>query len=221
MPWKAQVEEWSKDAYECMTYQQADYEMYNNQPRPINSSILQGLITTDQVIPKANEQDTSKGTEIYGSSSQQCTFGRLGSIRVRTSPSAPENNETDVSFDIDVHMDSCAEILDESLDANYNAGSVTLHCPTSAADEIIASVALAQAAFATHQEGYQMSYADLGPPSLGDWCTEQEVASQHAPHFSPSIQADFPVFSTQNSFSVEHYWQNCKAILSLSSVLPM
>ncbi|KAL6599878.1 hypothetical protein ACP70R_045529 [Stipagrostis hirtigluma subsp. patula] len=203
MPWKAQVEEWCKDAYECMTYQKADYEMYNSQPRLINSSTLQELITTEpkSTEPTADEQDTSKGREVYGGGSHRCTYRRLGSLRVRTFPSAQENNGTDASFDIDVQLDSGPDIQNDPPGANYNAGLVTLHCPTSAADEIIASVALDQAAFTMHQEGYQMPFADEGPPSLRRWCTEQEVASQYAPHLSPSIQAGSNVFSTQNSFS--------------------
>jgi hypothetical protein len=39
-----QVKKWSKDAYECMDYHQHDYEMYNRQPRAINSTTLQGSI---------------------------------------------------------------------------------------------------------------------------------------------------------------------------------
>lgn len=52
IPLQALLEEWSKDAYESMTYHQPDYEMYNSQPRPINQSILQGLIMAG---PKSTE----------------------------------------------------------------------------------------------------------------------------------------------------------------------
>lgn len=44
IPLQAQVEEFSKDAYKCVTYCHHDYEMYNGQPRPINSSTLQESI---------------------------------------------------------------------------------------------------------------------------------------------------------------------------------
>ncbi|KAL6599884.1 hypothetical protein ACP70R_045535 [Stipagrostis hirtigluma subsp. patula] len=39
----------------------------------------------------------------------------------------------------------------------------------------------------------------LDPPSLRDWFTEPEVASQYAPHLSPSIQDGFTMQNTFNS----------------------
>ena len=44
IPFQDQVKKWSKDAYECMDYHQHDYEMYNRQPRAINSTTLPGSI---------------------------------------------------------------------------------------------------------------------------------------------------------------------------------
>ncbi|KAF8776562.1 hypothetical protein HU200_003280 [Digitaria exilis] len=41
---KSLLEQWSKDAYECMT-NQPDYEMYNSEPRPIDCSTFQGFTT--------------------------------------------------------------------------------------------------------------------------------------------------------------------------------
>jgi hypothetical protein len=49
---QVQVEESSKDAYDCVTYHQPDYEMYSSQPRPINRTTLQGSILPG---PKSTE----------------------------------------------------------------------------------------------------------------------------------------------------------------------
>jgi hypothetical protein len=67
-----------------------------------------------------------------------------------------------VSFDIDVQMDSATGFQYEAPEANYTAGSVTLHCPTTASNEIIASVALDQTVLAIHQEDYQTSLTNNG-----------------------------------------------------------
>ncbi|XP_062204691.1 calmodulin-binding protein 60 C-like isoform X2 [Phragmites australis] len=214
-PWKAQLEKWGKDVYECITYHQPDYEMYNSQPRPINCSTLQYSITpgpkstepTDQNIRELGEQDTSKGNGFSGTHSQQCTFRRLGSVRVRTLPSAQENNETDAYFDIDVQLGSGPEIHYGTPDANYNTGSVTLNCPTTATGEIIASVALDQAALTMHQGDYQMPFTN-DDPLYGHWYPEQQVTSQYASPFSLSMQADLPVLSTQNNFSMDQLFEN-------------
>ncbi|TVU49825.1 hypothetical protein EJB05_01163, partial [Eragrostis curvula] len=99
-PWKMQVEESSKEAYEYVTYHQPDYEMYNSQPRPIDCGTLQGSITPG---PKSTEPN----------------------------------------------------------------------------------------AF-----------------SLGQWYSEQQVASQYASPFSQYVQGDLPVFSTQNSFNMDQLFED-------------
>ncbi|WVZ90704.1 hypothetical protein U9M48_036984 [Paspalum notatum var. saurae] len=210
---KAQVEEWSKDAYKCMTYHQPDYEMYNDQPRSLSCSTLQGSIIpgskstepTDHIL-EADEQGTSEGNGFSDTRSQQCRIGRLGSIKVTTLPSAQENNETDVSFDIDVQLSSGPEVQVQygTPDANYTAGSVTLHCPTTASNEIIASVALDQAALTIHHEDYQTPFTNDGP-SLGQWYPEELMVSQYASPFPPNMQADIPVLSTQSSFNIYEF----------------
>ena len=68
----------------------------------------------------------------------------------------------DASFDIDVQMGSGTGFQYEAPEANYTAGSVTLHCPNTASSEIIASVALDQTALAIHQEDYQTSFTNSG-----------------------------------------------------------
>jgi hypothetical protein len=68
----------------------------------------------------------------------------------------------DASFDIDVQMGSGTGFQYEAPEEYYTAGSVTLHCPTTASSEIIASVALDQTALANHQEDYQMSFTNNG-----------------------------------------------------------
>ncbi|CAD6267532.1 unnamed protein product [Miscanthus lutarioriparius] len=214
---KAQLEELSKDAYKCITYHHHDYEMYNGQPRPINCSTLQESIIPghkptepdDQSIHEADEQGTSKVNGFSGTLSQQCIFGRIGSVRVRTLSSVPENNKTDASFDIDVQMGSGTGFQYEAPEANYTAGSVTLHCPNTASSEIIASVALDQTALAIHQEDYQTSFTNNGP-SLGHWYPEQEhlMASQYASPFPPSMQAGDPILSTQSSFNMDDFFND-------------
>ncbi|CAD6267564.1 unnamed protein product [Miscanthus lutarioriparius] len=97
--WKDQVKKWSKDAYECMDYHQHDYEMYNRQPRAINSTTLQGSIMsptkpTGQIIHETDEQDTSEVNRVFGVFSQQFPLQRIGSRRVRALPCVQENNET-------------------------------------------------------------------------------------------------------------------------------
>ncbi|OEL34094.1 Calmodulin-binding protein 60 C [Dichanthelium oligosanthes] len=94
---KALLDQWTKDAYECMNYHQPDYEVYNSEPRPIDYSTFQGLITpgststepTDKIIPETDQQDSSKDNNFSGNLSQQCPL-----------PSAHENNDlTDESYD--------------------------------------------------------------------------------------------------------------------------
>lgn len=215
---KAQLEELSKDAYRSITYHHHDYEMYNGQPKPINCSTLEESIIPghkptepdvfpDQTIHEADEQGTSEVNRFSGTLSQQCTFERVGSVRVRTLSSVPENNETDVSFDIDVQMDSATGFQYEAPEANYTAGSVTLHCPTTASNEIIASVALDQTVLAIHQEDYQTSLTNNGV-SLGHWYPEQPMVSLYASPFPLSMQAGDPVLSTQSSFNMDEFFKD-------------
>lgn len=44
MPLQSLLEQWSKDAYECITNHQPDYEMYNSEPRRIDCSTSHGFI---------------------------------------------------------------------------------------------------------------------------------------------------------------------------------
>jgi hypothetical protein len=55
---------------------------------------MKHLVFPDQTIHEADEHGTSKVNGFSGTLSQQCIFGRIGSVRVRTLPSVPENNET-------------------------------------------------------------------------------------------------------------------------------
>jgi len=196
---KAQVKEWSKDAYECMTYHQPDYEMYGSQPRLIDCSNFQGSIMpgpkttqpTEEIIHEVDEQATSEGNRFSGDRSQQFTLRRLGSRRVTALPSAEGNNETDVSFGIDVEPGSGPEIQYQTPSMNYNASSVILPCPP--ADQSVAlhqaSMTASACSVTVHQDD-QISFTNIGP-SLGQWCNEQQVDSQYASSFSPSNQADF------------------------------
>ncbi|CAL4906108.1 unnamed protein product [Urochloa decumbens] len=95
---KALLEQWSKDAYECMmTNREPDYEMYNNEPRPIDSGAFQGLITpgststepTDKIIHETDQPGSSNNNNFSGSLSQQWPM-----------LSSHENNDvTDESYD--------------------------------------------------------------------------------------------------------------------------
>lgn len=49
---------------------------------------------SDQTLREAYEQGISKVNGFSGTLSQQCTFERLGSVRVRTLSSVEESNET-------------------------------------------------------------------------------------------------------------------------------
>ena len=51
------MKEWSKDAYECMTYHQPDYEMYGSQPRLIDCSNFQGSIMPGPKTTQPTGQD--------------------------------------------------------------------------------------------------------------------------------------------------------------------
>ncbi|CAL5093122.1 unnamed protein product [Urochloa decumbens] len=213
---KAQVEEWSRDAYECMTYHQPDYEIYNSQPRPIDRSTFQELImpgpksteATDEIIHEADEQVSSEGNRLSGNRSQQCTLQRVGSRRVRAPlPFAQGNNETDVSFDIDVELGSGPEIQYQTTNSDFNASSVILPCPP--ADETVAlhqaAMAASSSSVTVHQDSH-MPFPNVGP-SLGQWCAEQQVDSQYA-SFCPNNQDDLQLqyLLMQNSFSTDQIW---------------
>ncbi|TVU49840.1 hypothetical protein EJB05_01178, partial [Eragrostis curvula] len=188
---KALLEEWSRDVYECMTYHQPDYEMYNREPRPINRSAFQESIMggtrstqpTDKVVHETDQQDSSKDNEFSGSRSQGCTFKRIGSVRGRPLPSTHGNND-EPSFDIDIQLDSGTEIQHESPDANCITGSVTLQCPATTENEIIGSIALDHEALTLDQGSYTMPFTNYD--------------SQCAPPFSLNMQASG--LPTQNSF---------------------
>jgi hypothetical protein len=57
MPLQVLVQECSKDAYAYMTYDQADYEMCGNQPRPINCSTPLGSIRPGHKSTETTGQD--------------------------------------------------------------------------------------------------------------------------------------------------------------------
>lgn len=56
---QAVLEQWSKDAFECMTNSQPDFEMYNGEPRPIECSSLQEIILSGS----ASTEPTGKECE--------------------------------------------------------------------------------------------------------------------------------------------------------------
>ncbi|CAL4898761.1 unnamed protein product [Urochloa decumbens] len=196
---KGRLEEWSKDAYECLTYRQPDYEMYGSQPRPIDCNSVQRSITsttgpesthpTDQIIQEADEQNTSKGNGFSGSYYQQRRTSRKhGSKRPRTSPSF--ENETDASFDIDDQLDPCPE-TQHTLDANrITDGSVTLQQIT-AANEIIGAAQLDQGDLTMDEGNYWMPFTNDDSSAS----SEQQVASQCEYPFSLSTPDDHHSFS--------------------------
>ncbi|VAI14174.1 unnamed protein product [Triticum turgidum subsp. durum] len=147
-PMQGRVEQWSKVAYETLTNLQPDYVMDNGKPRPINQSIFQGL-QQNCAERNVHEADDHQGTS--GSHSKQCTLKRLGSIRVTP-------NEEDASFDISVYLGSGSEQYHVSTAANDIPGSVTLHCPATAADEFSGSVLLKQASLTMVDEDYDIPF---------------------------------------------------------------
>ncbi|VAI14176.1 unnamed protein product [Triticum turgidum subsp. durum] len=148
-PMQGRVEQWSKVAYETLTNLQPDYVMDNGKPRPINQSIFQGL-QQNCAERNVHEADDHQGTS--GSHSKQCTLKRLGSIRVTP------NEEEDASFDISVYLGSGSEQYHVSTAANDIPGSVTLHCPATAADEFSGSVLLKQASLTMVDEDYDIPF---------------------------------------------------------------
>ncbi|CAL5093124.1 unnamed protein product [Urochloa decumbens] len=115
---KALLEQWSKDAYECMmSNREPDYEMYNSEPRPIDYGAFQGLITPgststepiDKIIHETDQPDSSNNNNFSGSLSQQWPIF-----------SSHENNDvTDESYDEtmgSLALDQGAVIMDQGSD---------------------------------------------------------------------------------------------------------
>ncbi|CAN6361258.1 unnamed protein product [Urochloa humidicola] len=108
---KALLQQWSRDAYECATNREPDYEMYNNEPRPIASGAFQGLITTpgSTSTEPTDQLDSSKNNNFSGSLSQQWPL-----------PSSHENNDvTDEPYDETIGslaLDQGAVTMDQGSD---------------------------------------------------------------------------------------------------------
>ncbi|CAL5093121.1 unnamed protein product [Urochloa decumbens] len=200
---KDQVMQWSKVAYENMTYHQPDYEMDNDlKPRPINQGMFQGISMlenkfTDLIMQGNIGEDTRNVCQVdnqqgtSGSHSKQCMLKRLGSIRIT-------QNDEDESFDFSVYLDSehCS-----NTSANDITGSVTLHCPATVANETTGSAVLTQASLTMDDEVYNIPLTenDAAVPQL---CEDQQTEGAH---FGASLcavraLADYPMYSRHGSF---------------------
>jgi len=121
---KELVIQWSKVAYENITFKEPDYEMDDDgKPRPINqgTSMLEHKFTDlvqDDIDRNVCQADNLKGTSC--SHSKQSTFKRLGSIRLM-------QNDEDESFNSSVYLESLSENF-ATTSANDITGLVTLRC---------------------------------------------------------------------------------------------
>lgn len=183
-----QVEHWSKVAYDTLSYRQPDYEMDNGKPRSVSQSISKGSFMPEpkfmqvhqQNFAEKNVHETHEEQITSGSHSKQCTFKRLGSIRLT------QNNE-DAPYDINVFLDSGSE---HCVNEDEISGSVVLHCPTTAEDEISGSVLMKQACVTIGHEEYDIPFAN------GDASVPLFDASLH----TLSALADLPIYSRHSSF---------------------
>ncbi|CAL4906104.1 unnamed protein product [Urochloa decumbens] len=200
MATKDLVMQWSKVAYENMTYHQPDYEMDDDfKPRQINQGMFQGISMlenkfTDLIMQGNMGKDTRSDFQVEGTSgshSKQCMLKRLGSIRFT-------QNDDDESFDFNVYLDSehCG-----NTSANDITGSVTLHCPATVANETTGSVVLTQASLTMDDEVYNipLTQNDAAVPQL---CEDQQPEEAH---FGASLcavraLADDPMYSRHGSF---------------------
>ncbi|CAN6338564.1 unnamed protein product [Urochloa humidicola] len=198
------VMQWSKVAYENMTYHQPDYEMDDDfKPRPINQGMFQGISIlenkfTDLIMQGTIGENTTNVCQVdnqqqgtSGSHSKQCMLKRLGSIRFT-------QNDDDESFDFNVYLDyeHCA-----NTSANDITGSVALHCPAATANETTGSVVLTQASLTMDDEVYNIPLTenDAAVPQL---CEDQQPEGAH---FGASLcavraLADYPMYSRLGSF---------------------
>ncbi|XP_039839758.1 calmodulin-binding protein 60 C-like [Panicum virgatum] len=153
---KELVIQWSKVAYENIPYKEPDYELDDDdgKPRPINEgmSMLEHKFTDCMQDRNVCEADNQQGTSC--SHSKQCTFKRLGSIRLT-------QNDEDESFDISVYMDSISEHC-ATTSANDITGLVTLRCPAAEANEATGSVVLTQASLTVDDEVYNIPLVENG-----------------------------------------------------------
>lgn len=181
-----QVGQWSKVAYDTLPYRQPDYEMYNGKPRPIGQSISKESMMLEPKSMQGHQQkrkfhETDDEQSTSGSHSKQCTFKRLGSIRLTPT-------DEDAPFDFSVYLDSGSEQYYGNEDDI--TGSVILHCPTTAEDEISGSVLMKQACVTIGHEDYDIPFAN---------------SDSSSPLFDASIQAlsalaDGPMYSRHSSF---------------------
>ncbi|CAN6343268.1 unnamed protein product [Urochloa humidicola] len=197
------VMQWSKVAYQNMTFHQPDYEMDDEfKPRPINQGMFQGVSMlenkfTDLIMQghigeasrNVYQVDNQQGTS--SSHSKQCMLKRLGSIRFT-------QNDDDESFDFNVYLDSeyCA-----NTSANDITGSVTLHCPATMANETTGSVVLTQASLTMDDEVYNIPLTenDAAVPQL---CEHHQPDGAHfgASPCAVRAVADYPMYSRHGSF---------------------
>jgi len=189
---KELVIQWSKVAYETITCKEQDYEMDDDgKPRLINQgmSMLEHKFTDlmqDRHVCQANNQE---GTSY--SDSKQCTFKRLGSIRLT-------QNDEDESIDFSVYMDSISEHCPTTY-ANDITGLVTLRCPAAEANEATGSVVLTQASLTVDDEVYNIPLTE----NVSQLCEEQQPAE--GAQFAASLcavraLADYPMYSRHGSF---------------------
>ncbi|KAG2629916.1 hypothetical protein PVAP13_3KG474500 [Panicum virgatum] len=190
---KELVIQWSKVAYENIPYKEPDYELDDDdgKPRPINEgmSMLEHKFTDCMQDRNVCEADNQQGTSC--SHSKQCTFKRLGSIRLT-------QNDEDESFDISVYMDSISEHC-ATTSANDITGLVTLRCPAAEANEATGSVVLTQASLTVDDEVYNIPLVE----NVTQLCEEQQPAE--GAQFAASLcavraLADYPMYSRHGSF---------------------
>jgi len=138
------------------------------------------------------EADNQQGTSC--SHSKQCTFKRLGSIRLT-------QNDEDESLDFSVYMDSISEHC-AATSTNDITGLVTLRCPDAEVNEATGSVVLTQASLTVDDGVYNilLTENDAAVPQL---CEEQQPAE--GAQFAASLcgvraLADYPMYSRHGSF---------------------
>uniref|UniRef100_A0ACD5YDF8 Uncharacterized protein n=1 Tax=Avena sativa TaxID=4498 RepID=A0ACD5YDF8_AVESA len=178
-PMQDQVGQWSKVAYDTLSCRQPDYEIDNGKPRPVNQSISKGSMMLEPKFMQGHQQkrkfhETDAEQSTSGSHSKQCTFKRFGSIRLTP-------NDDDAPFDINFYLGSGSGQY--YVNEDDITGSVTLHCPTTSADEI------SGACVTIGDEDYDISFAIDASIPLSD-------ASIQA----LSALADVPMYSRHSSF---------------------
>uniref|UniRef100_A0A0E0MNH2 Uncharacterized protein n=1 Tax=Oryza punctata TaxID=4537 RepID=A0A0E0MNH2_ORYPU len=204
----------SKLAYADLNHFLPDFEMKNGKPRQINQCAFQesrmmepkftdqmqghldpnfvGFIqgNIDQQNSNVHESDGQQGTS--GSHPRPCKLTRIGSVRVTRVASMNKNDED--SFDFSFLLNSGSDQHDANMNTNDIAGSVTIHCPTTSANEITGSVVMRQASFRMDHPACEN---DASVPEF--YQEQQVVTAQFDPYFLSAL-ADAPMYSTHNSF---------------------